>query len=71
MRRIYLQGGLALARSSLLMLTPLYTKNSGYRAFLSIDNLAGKRVRPYFSFTTGFSRPRQCLGLSRCEQTFI
>lgn len=62
MRRICLQGGLALARSPLLTLTPLYTKNSGYRAFLSTDNLAGKWLKPYFHSPLDTPGPDSVLG---------
>lgn len=39
MGRIYLQSGLALVFSPLLMLIPSHSKNSEYRAFLSIQKL--------------------------------
>lgn len=40
MGRIYLQSRLALAFNPLLMLTPVHSKHSEYRAFLSTENLA-------------------------------
>lgn len=44
------------------MLVPLYTKNSGYRAFLSTDSLAGKRLKPYFHSPLGTPGPDSVLG---------
>lgn len=40
MGRIYLQSRLALAFNPLLMLIPVHSKNSEYRACLSTENLA-------------------------------
>lgn len=70
MGRIYLQSGLALAFNPLLMLIPVHSKNSEYRDFLSAENLAETRDL-IFSSALDTPGPAQCLGSSRCQQTFI
>ena len=69
MGRIYLQSGLVLAFNPLLMLIPVHFKNSEYRTFLSTENLAEMGILFFYSVldTPGLA---QCLGYSRCQQTF-
>lgn len=55
MGKIYLQSGLALAFNPLLMLIPVHSKNSEYRAFLSTENLA--ETGTLFFIHTGYPSP--------------